>query len=299
MPNSVRPYLLPSADAITFGKWQLFDADSHTSLPDVLTDWDPGMELRLSREVAVDLELICASTLLGEGASFALTVSWTSSGIAMKDSAPPVLVDRSGPIELNVSLPAERLTGVVTLRTTMTLVNSAASPKPGIAQTPGAILAEDYDRLSLHDESGFFPVHQIDFAGSRLDPNASWHLETTTDLNAPFLGSFLLLLNQRDTELATAVARGGPKNQRQQLLVDDLEHGVAALLLELAALHDVELAEREIWPEGTVGDALTRVLEQGRRSGAVPAPTGPHDLALSRTRIDGTIRASGRGRQLR
>ena len=106
------------------------------------------------------------------------------------------------------------------------------------------------------------------------------------------------MLNQRDTELAAAVTRGR-KDSRQEALLDELEHGVAALLLELATHLRTELAECDNWPAGSVGDTLARVLHQAERSGTVPPPTGPHVLADSRTRISAAVRAAGHGRQLR
>src|SRR5690606_38919204 len=102
-------------------------------------------------------------------------------------------------------------------------------------------------------------VHEIDFSHTRLSPTASWHLETSTDLTAPFYGTYRVLINKLDRELRAAVTRGA-KDKRQQALLDELQAGVAELLLEIALHLRTELAEREEWPPDSVGDVLSRTL---------------------------------------
>jgi hypothetical protein len=137
-----------------------------------------------------------------------------------------------------------------------------------------------------------FAIHEIDFANTRLSPNASWHLESRMDLGLPFYGTFRILINKRDSELSSAAARGA-KDRRQQALLDELEAGVTAILLELAIDMRTELAEQE-WPLDSVGDVLGRILDaSGLADVALPAA---HDLPDFRTHLAGAIRAMGRGR---
>jgi hypothetical protein len=278
--------------------WQWAVHDTWEPLPQDMPDWEPSQPLHLRRTVQIDLTRLIEEIRLDPAARLALTVSWISSTTAMRRAAPPFPLDPTGATTLDVTLPGDRIGGTLDVRTTLTLLRATSRSSVGVAQIPGSVLLEDRHRLVLDHGTDRFPVHQIDFAATRLDPHASWHLETTTDLNAPFLGSFLLLLNKRDTELTAAVARGR-KDPRQEALVDELEHGVAALLLELAAHLRAELAERDDWPAGTVGDTLTGVLRQAERTGTVAALTGPHVLAHTRTRISAAVRAAGHGRQLR
>lgn len=297
MPAEVLPYLIPDPGTVMMTPWQWAVHDTWEFLPPELPDWEPSQQLHLRRSVHIDPIRLPEETRLATGALLGLTVSWISSTTAMRGAAPTVPLDPSGTTRLDVTLPGDRIGGTLELRTTLTLL--ATSPSPvGVAHLPGSVLIEDRHRLVLDHGSDRFPVQEIDFAATRLDPYASWHLETTTDLDVPFLGSFLLLLNTRDTELIAAVTRGR-KDARQEALVEELEHGVAALLLELATHLRIELTERDDWLAGTVGDALTRVLSQAERTGTVPPPTGPHVLASTRTRIAGAVRAAGHGRQLR
>jgi hypothetical protein len=236
---------------------------------------------RFARETGLDLQDV------------GLSVSWTSSTTTMTDAAPPVFFDLSGAAIVDLLLVGERVSGVVTLRTTVSLLRLTSRQMTGVAAIPGSILAEDVRRVVLEKNSAMFPVHVIDFAHTRLSPTASWHLETSTDLAAPFYGTFRVLINERDRELGGAVVRGA-KDKRQQALVDELHAGVAAMLLELALHLSEELREREQWPADSVGDVLARTLAVSPLSGS--APPSAVDLAEFRTQIAGAVRDHGRGR---
>jgi hypothetical protein len=298
MSGDVRPYLVPDPAAVSLGPWHWLTDEGQQDLPTYLPDWDDNTDLRVSRESSLDLARLSAETGLPSGTTFAFTVSWLSSTTSMSGSAPPAPVPPPGRMSLVATLPGKRVAGVVTLRTTLTLANLPATRPFGVAWLPGSVLFEDSHRICLESTDPPFPMVEIDFAGTRLDPDASWHLETTSELTAPFLGSFQLLLNNRDTELITAVSRG-KKDRRQEALIDELEHGVAALLLELALHHRDELADRPDWLPGTVGDVLDRTLRARARSGALRASSGPEDLAEVRTLLAGATRAAGRGRRFR
>jgi hypothetical protein len=216
----------------------------------------------------------------------------------MTESAAPVMVVPSGGLMVEALLRGTRIGGVVRLRTTLSVVALPPVSSPGVAWMPGSILSDDVHMLALEGSLSMFPVHEVDFSHTRLSPEASWHLETSTDLTAPFLGAFRLLLNSRDKELMAAVARG-VKDKRQQALWEELQHGVAMAMLELAVLLGEELADRDPWPPETVGDVLSRMLAAGQQDGEMRMPSGPHDAADFRTRLAGATRYLGHGRAFR
>jgi hypothetical protein len=296
MHGDVLPYLVPAQDAVRFSPWQRLDGEGWSELPDRMPDWDSDTDLSIWREAVIDLERVRGQCGLPADTALALTTSWTSSSTAMSRSAEPIPVTRSGPVTLACVMTGDRIAGVVTIRTTLTLAQPPTIRRPGTAWFPGSVLFEDRQTIALEATDPPFPMHEIDFSRTRLDPDASWHLETTTELTAPFLGTFLLLLNTRDKELIDAVARGR-KDRRQEALVEELEHGVGALLLELALHLRTELDEREEWPAGTVGNVLTRILDGSARSTSLHPASGPHDLTEVRTMLYGTARAAGRGRR--
>jgi hypothetical protein len=298
MPSDVRPYLVPSPDTVIFGAWTHWDGEDWSPLPEAIDGWDPGTDLRLRREVRIDVERLRRETGLGGTSEMALTMSWTSSSSGMTEASDPVVVRQAGVLLTEVVLLGARVGGVVRLRTTLSVTSVAQAGVPGVVWMPGSVLAEDERRLALEGSLSMFPVHDVDFSHTRLSPDASWHLEAGTELTAPFLGSFRLLLNSRDKELMAAVSRG-VKDKRQQALCDELEQGVAAVMLELAVLVRDELIDREEWPPETVGDVLSRTLAAAEQTAELRAPTGAHEVVEFRTRLAGAVRGVGHGRAFR
>ncbi|MGA4993733.1 hypothetical protein [Nonomuraea bangladeshensis] len=292
MPADVRPYLIPRPGTVVWEPWFLLDADEWKPMPDAIDGWDPGTDLRVARRVRVDASRFLQETGLTL-TDVALTVSWTSSTTDMTEAAPVARFDSNGTALIDATLVGERLSGILLLRSTVSLTGVAPGREVGVASVPGSVLTEHSQRVVLESMSSMFPVHEIDFSHTRLSSTASWHLETTTELTAPFYGTFRVLINKRDRELRTAVARGA-KDKRQQALLDELQAGVAALLLELALHLREELAEREEWPPDSVGDVLARTLAASPLH--LVAPPGAVEVAEFRTQISGAVRNLGRGR---
>lgn len=292
MPADVRPYLVPRPGTVMWEPWFLLDAGEWRPLPDAIEGWDPGTDLRAARHVRIDVARFVQETGL-DLTDLALTVSWTSSTTDMTEAAPAVKFDPNGTASIDTKLAGERLAGTLSLRSTISLIRYSVERHVGVATVPGSVLAEHVQRMVLESMSSMFPVHEIDFSHTRLSPTASWHLETSTDLTAPFYGVFRVLINKRDRELRTAVSRG-VKDRRQQALLDELQAGVAALLLELALHLRTELEEREDWPPDSVGDVLTRTIVASPLH--VVAPPSAVELADFRTQVSGAVRNLGRGR---
>jgi len=292
--SDVRPYLTPSQDTIVWEPWQLRDGDEWTALPEFVEGWDPGTDLELRRVLRVDLVHFRTETLT-DATYFAVNVSWRSSTTGMVESAPTVAIPDSGIGEVNATLSGARLGGTLTIRSTVVLAKSPDVALPGTVQVPGSVVAEDQCELILERGMPMFPVNMVDFARTRYPPSASWHLETGGDLDAPFLGSFMLMVNSRDNELCAAIARG-PKDKISQALYDELESAVAALMIELAIYERDQLVEG-VWPTDSVGDVLQRTLGRSGLADAV-APSA-FDLADFRTQLAGAVRSMGHGRVFR
>ena len=92
----------------------------------------------------------------------------------MSRSAEPVLVTAAGPVTLACVMTGDRIAGVVTIRTTLTLAQPPAVQRPGTAWLPGSVLIEDLRTIALEAMDSPFPMHEIDFSRTRLDPDASW-----------------------------------------------------------------------------------------------------------------------------
>jgi hypothetical protein len=292
MPADVRPYLVPLPGTVKWEPWLLLEANEWRELPHAIDGWDPGTDLLIRRTVRIDAERFTSETGL-DLADVVMTGSWTSSSTAMNETVPPVGLDTNGAAVVEANLIGKRLSGTLALRSTICLVRPSNRRGAGVAAIAGSVLAQHVQRLELENVSSMFPVHEIDFSHTRLSPTASWHLETSTELTAPFFGTFRVLINKRDRELSAAVTRGA-KDKRQQALLDDLQAGVAALMLELALHLRAELSEREAWPPDSVGDILARTLAASPLQVAVPP--SPTDLADFRTQVSAAVRKLGRGR---
>jgi hypothetical protein len=295
MPADVLPYLVPRPGTVTWEPWLLYDGDDWTPMPDAVDGWDPGTDLRVMRRAHVDADRLTQETGL-DIADVALAVSWTSSTTDMTEAVAPVPFGVGGLAVADVPLIGERVSGVLTLRSTVSVIRQPRRRALGVASIVGSVLVQDTQRVVLENVSSMFPVHEIDFAHTRLSPTASWHLETTADLTAPFYGTFRVLINSQDRELCGAVMRGA-RDKRQQALLDELQAGVASLLLELALHMRDEIGERDEWPVDSVGDVLARTLHSSPL--AVAVPPSPQDLADYRTQISGAVRNAGKGRIFR
>lgn len=294
MAADVRPYFIPDSETVRWDPWALATDGDWVPMPDAVNGWDPDTDLKIRRTVQIDPSRFTTETGLNIG-QVVVTTSWISSTTAMSGAEAPLPVPESGLVVAEAVMRGERLGGVMSLRSTVALARAGAQ-RPGVAHMPGSVLAEHSRRVALEGSMSMFPVHDIDFAYTRLSADASWHLETSTDLTAPFLGTFQLLLNNRDAELMSAVARGS-KDKRQQALRDELQQGVAAVLLELAVALRTELEDGSDWPADSVGEVLLRTLATAGRE--FRALTGAHDIAEYRTRIAGAIRNAGHGRAFR
>ena len=295
MPADVKPYLVPLDETVVWEPWFYLSDDGWAPLPDEIDGWDPGIDLHVTRRVRVDPARLGQETGIGVE-NVALALSWTSSSTGMTDAVPPVVLGADGVAVIDAVLLGERLSGILAIRSTICLARRPATFTVGVASIPGSVLAEHMSQVVLESKSSMFPIHELDFAGTRLSPTASWHLESSTDLLAPFYGVFRVLINSRDTELSAAVVRGG-KDKRQQALLDELEAGMAMLLLEMALNLREELMERSEWPAETVGDVLLRTLDASGLSLSVPPAA--QDLSTFRTQIAGAVRHAGRGRVFR
>ena len=291
--NDVFPHRVATVVSIAWNPWEIDHGNGWEPLPDRFEGWDSGVDVLVRCGVTIDALEAHRET----GVSIhdmALCLSWQSSSTGMTGAALPVAVDPSGNTMLTARLAGDELSGVVTFRRTLTANKVAHPPEPGAATMPGAVLASDEARLLLDDAAAMFPVAELDFAHTRLSPSASWHLESSTEFDRPFIAEFRLLLNTRDTELRLAVERGA-RDRRQEALLDALESGVAELLVELAVLHRDDLESRSSWAPGSVGELL-QVLLHSPGVDAVRRAVAAGEPPERRRALDGGTRAIGKGR---
>ncbi|WP_147430065.1 hypothetical protein [Frondihabitans australicus] len=244
--------------------------------------------------IDVDREAVIEQSGLHPGAALVLTASWSSSSNQMTD-----LIDRVSVLErvvtLEATLPSGRIGGVLTITTTLALGRSEDAGAVASAHEPGSVLLDSTTTLALEGDGAMFPVAVIDFAATPFDVDSSWFLEVSSDLDAPFLGVFQLLVNERDEELVRAITRPSSDAGDRQL-VFGLEEGVAGVLAEAALAMRTELRDGGTWEAGTVGSVLESMLDDVESRGLSLPGSGPEAASDFRSRLSGVVRSLGYGR---
>ncbi|MFE5878653.1 hypothetical protein ACFQ6H_25615 [Rhodococcus sp. NPDC056506] len=285
-------YVLPHADHVNFGHWQNLDGNE-APLGDEYPDWGGGTDIHLSRTLRVDETAIRAELRLTDEVPLRITTSWIASTSKIRRCVGHAEV--AGGVEtISVVLSGNELGGIVTLRTTLSIGANPTAPA-GFPRLPGSVLALDEHRFILEGQSSTFPIGVIDFRTTPFDDNASWHLTTSTQLEASFTGRFRLEINDRDKALVGAIEATKPNNA-QKALLDELMSGVGGLLVELAGLADAEgTLSSDIFDEDSIGGVLQDLL---KRSAFVDpgAGDGPDSLAHRLAAVQGAVRRLGFGR---
>jgi len=288
--RDVRPYLVPGDGVVSYSAWFL-NGDEVRPLPEYLEGWDPDTDLELERIVSVDLRTLAQQCGLDNDEDLTLTVSWTGASSDMVEVGYSAILKPDQTVR--IVLPGARVGGALNIRTTVSLANFRPNARPGTVRWEGSILSQHIQRLVLQGEGAMFPVSTVDFAGTPYGTYASWTLQTSTELETPFLGGFLLLINSRDLEFQAAISAES-KTPRQQLLLDQLEAGVASILMVLALDAQRELIDRD-WPAGSTGEVLDSYLKVALKQG-IDLPVRGEDVVDFRSRLESAVREAGWGR---
>lgn len=291
MAREIWPFRRAGSTTLELEPWHLSGSDP-VLLPEYLEGWDPLTDVYLDRVVRCDLHALKSEAGLKPTDRVILSVSWVNRQSFMTESV--YRADLGSDQLVQVALPASRLGGSITLRTTVVVATTDLNRPRGVARWAGSILASHEQILTLEGTGPMFPIAEVDFAGTVYPPDASWALQLPDDLSLPVLGSVLLLINSRDRELMSALAASNPQS-RQAAILENLEGQVASFLIEHAAASRAEL-KSELWPEQSVGDFLLRYLVIGSARGLIGL-LGTADRGMLASGLEAAARAEGFGRR--
>ncbi|MEA9984610.1 hypothetical protein [Subtercola sp. RTI3] len=280
------PFYVPADELVAMSTWEL----DGLPVPDFLEGWDPQTDLVISSRITIQLESFLAEARVPADTKLKLTVSWSSSTSGMGASAFTSIL--SSAQSVTVTLPGERLGGTLAIRSTITLAENRQPSQLGEVFRAGSVLWNSVTSVRLDGHGSMFPIGVADFAGTPYGPYASWHLQVSDELDAPFLGTFLLLINSRDISLVDAINQKKPSTTSTQL-VNELEAGVASLMIELALR--LEDANLEPLSEDSVGSVLGRYLRMAHAEG-LTAGLRTDDPSRFRSIVESVVRAQGHGR---
>jgi hypothetical protein len=287
--HDAKPYQLPDVSDVLLGAWERYDGEDWAPLGDEADGWDPQTDLVVRRGAEADWARLKEQAGLEAGFPLAVTTSWAASTSQMRALIATVQVPSLGRVTVQGTIPGRRASGVLELTTTIAIVTDWSSAPAGVAQRAGSVFLTETCRVTLEGSGSLFPVAIIDFTHTGFHPDASWHLTSPHDLSAPFMGTFLLYINERDAELVRAITASRP-GPAQRVLVQEVHHQVAMTMLELA----VEAEQHENlmdsdWPAESAGDVLKSL-----RVAAGGHP--PVDTADRRTWLAGVARRTANGR---
>jgi hypothetical protein len=262
------PYLTPADDAIRAGAWTTSDGDPATRMPltEWLPAWDLSQELRLRRQVEIDVGRVYQDTGVPTTSRIGISVVFASEfedEIHRSDLDPSRETDR---IEIDARIPGEVLGATVTLSTYLVLRDPAPQTDRHIAHRRGSVLWSDSKKVRLYGDGSQFPITDVDFAEIGLDPAAPWFLEVGPELELPAMGSIQLLLNNRFPIVVEAARDNDPDRRDLAVVRSQLFADVGRTLTEFALAHD-DIGEE--WPDDSLGAILSTALTSRFRESIV------------------------------
>lgn len=287
------PYLLPGTDGIEMSPWKLFWNGDSVPLEQIVEGWVTGTDLRLTRAVSIDGAQVRADCGLAPDTPLDIVVSWFGNTAKMRRRVfVRRIVDRHNEIEAVLS--GAELGGTAAVTTSLVLGADVPAAPAGAPHLRGSILVRDTVRVMLEGEGSMFPMAVVDFAPRPYENRSSWHVETSTDIDADFSAVFQVLVNEQDVELVKAIEADKP-NRRQEALLDELTSGVMQTVLELAYAVKSQGMLGGGFEEGTVGQVLQGLVEQtgGRDIGDLSEPS---QLSRRRTVFQAMARTMAAGR---
>lgn len=261
--EAVAPFLRADPQSVDAAAWKV--AGTGELLEPRLPHWDPDLKLRLDRDVAVDLDLLLASTRTGAADELALTCVWKSDRTRLRGTGMTVpLSGRDGrvTVSLSVDVDGHAAGGGLELETLLVRATDVNAPSPVSASRAGSILWSDRVSVALEGDAARFPVTVLDFDGvPGLDPGAPWALEwDPQDLDQPVLGAMRLLVNSRDPVAVEAV--GDTPGEEGRLIASVIRFDVARSLVHGALGNEEFVAGRGGFEPDSVGRMLADLLER-------------------------------------
>lgn len=256
------PYLTPPVETAEMLPWYRVDAEEERPLEPLLADWTPGADIRLSRAVGIDLNEVRKSAGLDNNVTLGLVVSWISSSTKIRRRCFLKANPDSREV-IEVILSGDEIGGTLELDTSLVVLDYPSDPIPGVAHLSGSILLRDSQKVILEGDGSSFPMAVVDFNHTRYNPSASWHLETTTNIEANFSATFQVLINSRDEKMVKSIEADRPTKE-QIILLQGLSAGVMEALLDLAYALEYEgtLDSSAPQEDGTVGSVLQGLIVQ-------------------------------------
>ncbi|MEU4582938.1 hypothetical protein AB0F92_12720 [Kitasatospora aureofaciens] len=263
MSRRALPYRIPSENVVHTDPWVLVTDDGQVPIPEALPDWDYQMDLRLRRTVRIDQDQARTQAGLPPSAALMVAAVWTATGSNLSGPAQHVRLTGSGQatISLDVLLRGADLGGLLLLDTALVLAERRGDGRPSSPRRAGSVLWSDRASLRLQGDAPQFPMAVIDFARTSFPDRAAWHLQISGNLESATMGSLLLLVNERNTVVATAFENAGKPRDVDRIVLSAVYADTARIMIEYALSHE-EFVESADFPDDSLGATLTVLFNQ-------------------------------------
>lgn len=255
------PFLRPPRDVVAASPWSQANTDGTTELPAALSDWDYDTVLVLRRQVTVDGLRVRRLCGLPDDSAIDLTVRWFATSSALRGRAWQTAVPAQDGVEFAVDfeLGGDELGGNLELVTVLTLRHAAPGASTAAPQRPGSQLWTDRFSVLLQGDAALFPLAVADFHDLPYPSNSAWYVELGEDLEAAALGSVLLLANERNEAVITALKSAAAPSEADRRVLSVIRAEVLRALVE-RALTDEDFSDQGDYPTGSLGALLAAVV---------------------------------------
>jgi hypothetical protein len=242
--------------------WQLKSGDAAIELPDHHENWDPTVDLEVSRKITVDGARLRDECALVDDVRLRLLGGWHSENARTKhfpwryDLRLPNRFE--GTIEFRI--PGAEVATSIDLIVGAVLVAKERRQPLVAASVPGSWLWKDVQELRLEQTHGRFPMEWTDFGRSGLPAEAPWYLDwPSQDWDAPLLGALRLRLNATNPAMRNVMELPETDGKRQ-IAIRSAILDVAKQLV-IAALGSDDFVENHAsCPEGSVGFSIRLLI---------------------------------------
>ncbi|MFC9326777.1 hypothetical protein [Kitasatospora sp. NPDC057015] len=260
--RQVHPYRRPRAGDIGAEGWMVrLDGEGRSPLPPYVPGWDYQFDLRLEREVRIDVDAVRESVGLPADARLALAVVWSSSGSGLRVRAEHVPLPAHGALTVPIAFTVRGRDsgGVLTLDTQLVLAARVPDAAPLTARRAGSVLWRDEAQVRLQGDDSQFPMTVVDFEAQGYPADAPWYLSVGPDPAAAAMGAMVLLVNSRVPLVLEAMQRAGQPSVADRLIHAAVQADVVRLLIE-HAVRNPELQDDAQYESETLGHLLLGIV---------------------------------------
>ena len=262
-PQAIAPFLLAPVESVACMPWMMREPRSEV-LAAVFPEWDSATDIRLSRNIRVDVKGIWAACGLATDDRISVGVEWISEGTSLRGTMVAPSLGYGGEVEQSVEVHCRgsELGQALLLRTRLILASAKGTSESRVSpRLHGSILWKDECRVALEGEGSRFPMEAIDFEHlAGVSQKASWHLSWMPhEPDLPLTAALRLHLNIRHKGVIAALVSAIPTEAEQvirRVILWDVARRIVKGMLENPEFS----GDKGGYAPGSLGQAATSLI---------------------------------------